>query len=370
LPGDSAAAAYSGPVTVAERRRKVDRLVERCYAGLHVAELQAETLRRLRGLMGIDAAFFATVDPATILFTSVVSEAPLDQLTPLFLDNEFGHDDVNKFAELAAGSDHVRSLDQATDGDRRTSDRYVDVMEPVQLGDELRAALVSGQRCWGVLCLHRTESSSGFSDAEVKLVRRLAPHLAEGLRRALVLDGIATARSGTRGPGIIVLDDDMAVTSMNAEAERWMAELVDPAWIDLGHGSLPAAVFAAATAMARADDAGRGTAPAVRLRATDGRWLTLHASRLSGATGDGQTAVVVEAARGADVASIYLDALGLTPAQTRVASLVLQGRSTQQIINELRISSHTVQEHLRAVFDKLGVASRRELVATLLGDHR
>jgi DNA-binding CsgD family transcriptional regulator len=48
---------------------------------------------------------------------------------------------------------------------------------------------------------------------------------------------------------------------------------------------------------------------------------------------------------------------------------VLLGRSTQQIVSELHISSHTVQEHLRAVFDKLGVASRRELVATLLGDH-
>ena len=66
---------------------------------------------------------------------------------------------------------------------------------------------------------------------------------------------------------------------------------------------------------------------------------------------------------------MYLDALGLTPAQTRVASLVLRGRSTREIVNELRISSHTVQEHLRAVFDKLGVASRRELVATLLGTH-
>ena len=93
-----------------------------------------------------------------------------------------------------------------------------------------------------------------------------------------------------------------------------------------------------------------------------------HASRLRGPAG-GHTAVVLEAARPADVASLYLDALGLTPAQSRVASLVLQGRSTQQIVNELRISSHTVQEHLRAVFDKVGVASRRELVAHLLGDH-
>ncbi len=368
-------------MTVIERRRQVDRLAKRCYAGLEVGALQSEVLWGLREVMSIDAAFFATVDPATILFTSVITEAPLDAATPLFLENEFGHDDVNKFTALASVGDQVRSLDQATNGDRSTSDRYLDVMAPMELGDELRAALVSKGRCWGVLCLHRADATTGFSDEEIALVRLLAPHLAEGLRRALVVSGVVPSRPGTRGPGIIVLDDDMAITSINEEAEWWMAELVDPAWIDLGNGSLPAAVFAAAAVLARVehDDAPTGTpAPpppsrpppaAIRLRSADGQWLTLHASRLTGVGGE-QTAVVLEPARPADVASIYLDAIGLTPAQTRVASLVLQGRSTQQIVNELRISSHTVQEHLHAVFEKLGVASRRELVATLLGDHR
>jgi DNA-binding CsgD family transcriptional regulator len=63
---------------------------------------------------------------------------------------------------------------------------------------------------------------------------------------------------------------------------------------------------------------------------------------------------------------LLLDAHGLTPAQQRVTALVLQGRSTHQIVRELRISAYTVQEHLRAAFDKFGVGSRRELIATLL----
>ena len=353
---------------MAERRRHIDRLAERCYAGLEVRALQAEVLGGLRQVMSIDAAFFATVDPATILFTSVIAEAPLGAATPLFLENEYGHDDVNKFTALASAGDPVRSLDQATAGDRSTSDRYLDVMAPMNLGDELRAALVSKSRCWGVLCLHRADGTTGFSEEDVALVRALAPHIAEGLRRALVVSGVVTSRAGRAGPGSSSSTTTWRSRSINDEAQRWMAELIDPAWVDVGNGALPAAVFAAAAVVALAEE-GRAAPPsAIRLRATDGQWLTLHASRLA-SVGGAQTAVVLEPARPADVASIYLDALGLTPAQTRVASLVLLGRSTQQIVSELHISSHTVQEHLRAVFDKLGVASRRELVATLLGDH-
>ncbi|MGH9223651.1 MAG: hypothetical protein ACRD2W_07650 [Acidimicrobiales bacterium] len=67
-------------MTVAERKRQVDRLAERCYAGLDVATLQHAVLQGLRRLMSIDAAFFATVDPATILFTSLHAEEPLNHV--------------------------------------------------------------------------------------------------------------------------------------------------------------------------------------------------------------------------------------------------------------------------------------------------
>jgi DNA-binding CsgD family transcriptional regulator len=261
----------------------------------------------------------------------------------------------------------VNSLDRATAGDRPASARYSEVMAPLELGDELRAALVSGGRCWGVMCLHRADSPLGFSVDEIALVRRLVPHVAEGLRRAVVVQAM-TAASGTipSGPGVVLLDDEMSVTSMNQQAEQWLADLGDTGWTGTGGDRLPVLIYTAAARAALADLATETIAPTTRFRTNSGQWLTVHTSRLRGPSG-WQTAVVLESARPVEMASLFLEAHGLTPAQSRVATLVLQGRSTRQIVNELHVSTYTVQEHLKAVFDKFGIGSRRELVATLLG---
>jgi DNA-binding CsgD family transcriptional regulator len=348
-------------------KRQVTVLIGRCYAGLDAASLRDEVLRRLRRIMTVDAAFFGTVDPQTLLFTSAAADDPLRAATPLFLDNEYGHGDVNKFAALAAAADPVSSLDRATRGQRADSARYREVMSPLGLGDELRAALISGNQCWGTMCLHREDASHGFDDREVDLIRRIAPHVAEGLRRAITLGPLpaaAVAAAETAGPGMIVLDYDLTVMSLNAEAAQWLAEIDVADWP--ASSELPVAVYAAAARLARLEE---GAAPqlsaSVRLRSRSGQWLSLHASRLGGPPAP-QIGVVIAPAPAAQVSSLLLSAYGLTGAQSRVVALVIKGHSTRQIVGELHISAHTVQEHLTAAFDKFGVRSRRELVAAML----
>ena len=343
--------------------RQIGELIRRCYVGLDAVQLRDEVLRRLRPIVSIDAAFFATVDPATLLFTSALAEEPLGTATPMFLDNEFGQDDVNKFASLAEGSDQVGSLDHATIGERAMSQRYREVMSPMHLGDELRAALVIKGRCWGVLCLHREQSPHGFSVREIRLIRRIAPHIAEGLRRAVVLESGQRTLSGRAGAGIVVLDEGLSLVSMNPAAELWLDEIADGTEPQDG---LPIALYAAAARLAATDQGAIDVSSEVRLRTGRGEWLALRASHLFGQSGR-QTAVVLEPATSDEMSSLVLDAHGLTPAQERVASLVLRGHSTKEIVGRLEISANTVQEHLGAVFEKFGVRSRRELVALLLG---
>ena len=97
-----------------------------------------------------------------------------------------------------------------------------------------------------------------------------------------------------------------------------------------------------------------------------GRWLHLHASRLHGPPGEQRIAVVVKTAETSSTVPLLLSAHGLSPREAEVAKLVLRGTSTRAISHALHISGHTVQDHLKTVFDKVGVHSRRELVGHLL----
>jgi DNA-binding CsgD family transcriptional regulator len=56
---------------------------------------------------------------------------------------------------------------------------------------------------------------------------------------------------------------------------------------------------------------------------------------------------------------------GLTPAQQRVAELVLVGMTNRQIAETLYMSRRTVETHLTKMYRELGVKSRAQLISTM-----
>src|ERR687889_239883 len=305
-------------------------IIRLCHAGLDSRTFRVETVRRLRKVIPVDVSFFATADPATLLFTSAVVDDILARATPQFIENEFLKDDSVKFTRLARGVSPADSLGLATKGELARSPRYQEILAPMDLGDELRAALVVGSKCWGFMCLHRERSSRNFTPAEAAFLAKLTPHLAQGLRTTLLIGGAQATSLPPEGPGLLLLGDDLLL-----ELER-------------GGSHAPPDLM-----------------PRTRLRTASGRWLVLHASRLRAQNTEGRIAVIFEEARPSEIAPLIVDAYGLTKREGEITKLVLRGLSTAEVSEELYITSNTVRDHFKGIFDKVGVRSRRELVGQI-----
>ena len=152
---------------------------------------------------------------------------------------------------------------------------------------------------------------------------------------------------------------------MTPAAERWLSELIaaEPA-----EGDLPAVVNSVAyRALLAARGGARGSARA-RVPTSAGTWLVVHGSVI-GDPAEGRTAVILEPAHAPELAPLIVAAHGLTTREREVTQHVLQGLSTSEIAGRLHLSEYTVQDHMKAIFDKVGVHSRRELVAQIFFQH-
>jgi len=105
-----------------------------------------------------------------------------------------------------------------------------------------------------------------------------------------------------------------------------------------------------------------------RARTRSGRWLVVRGSVL-GEGANARTAVVIEPAGSPEIAPLIADAYGLTDRERALTELVARGHPTSEIADRLHLSPYTVQDHLKAIFDKVDVGRRGELVARLFFDH-
>jgi DNA-binding CsgD family transcriptional regulator len=352
---------------VIQRERLRRELIAACYEGLDSVALRRKALRLLSAAVPIDGAFFATADPVTLLHTTAVTANMSAELSTQFLRNEFAVGDVNKWRELAGAHIPVNGLDRATRGDRLRSPRYAEILRPIGFGDELRAVLRTRDSCWGLLCLHREDAVSGFSPTETAFVAGLVPHLAEGLRTA-VLAETATTELADDGPGVALIDEEGTVAAATPTAAKLLAELADA---DQPRATgLPIAATAVLERLrALTDtDTANGIVPRLTARTATGRWVVLHASRLTTQPGaKPQTTLVIEPAGPKHLAATIVAAYGLTPRESQITQRLLRGLPVKRIATECRISQHTAQDHCKAIFTKAGVNSRAELMATVFG---
>lgn len=347
-------------------QRAADKITRLCAEPRDLVSLWQELTEVLVGAVPhFWTPCFYTLDPASLMMTSHFHRG-LDEFPREWLANEYYRDDVNQIADVARSLSGISTLHEATNGDPASSPRWHRNM--TMGGDQELVARLrtrSGE-VWGALGLYRAPGEPKFTQLEKSFVLSVAPVLAEGVRCALLL-GQAREPEFADSPGLLILNDRWDLESATPGVERWLAELPDGDW---DSGRLPSSVVAlAGRALNLTENPSRGTDIAVsRVLSRTGTWVVLHGACLT-STGDRRIAIIVEPANPSRLYPLLMSAYGLTEREKDVTKLVLQGASTSRIATDLVVSAHTVQQHLKNIFEKTGVHSRRDLVGKVFFAH-
>ena len=353
---------------LAERVRRDVEVV--ASAGLDLPTFLAEVDASIRRVLRPVATCAATVDPSTSLLTGTYKYGDLHGRDEHDLEwglIEYGGEETTSFLDLAATAQRVVGMHLATGGDLSRSLRLRECIQPFYgYGDELRLIASVDGRMWGALAFFRSPDDDPFSDADVEFASTLSTMLANGFRSGL-LTRAADGAIGDHGfgPAVIIVGADDQVSQISVGAEERLRQVITS-----DHSAGPVGTIAALVATARRYAKGQvAVVPRSRLRLRDGRWVVLQASPMASRAGvTGDVVITIEDARPPEIVPLVVEAVGLTARERDVTQLVLQGVETKDIASALHLSAYTVQDHLKAIFTKAGVRSRRELMAKVFFD--
>ncbi|HSO63675.1 MAG TPA: helix-turn-helix transcriptional regulator [Ornithinibacter sp.] len=352
----------------AERVRRDVEVVAR--AGLDIDTFLAESVESLHRAVPWVAACLATVDPSTELLTGTRKFGDLqgrDSHDHEWGLIEYGTIEETAFSEMSRAGVAATGVHASHGGDTARSHRMSAFMRPhFGYGDEMRVLFRDGAQVWGGAALFREPDSGPFLPEEIAFAGSLSAVFAAGVRTGLLARTAATGTTAeATGPTVLIVgaDDEIKQTSMGAEAR--LAELESPT-----HNARWTGIISSLVAAARRYARGETSVPPrSRVRSRSGMWLVLHATPLLGPQGaSGDVVVTVEEARPPEIVPLVVAAFDLTQRERDVTQLVLQGVDTKEIAATMHVSAYTVQDHLKSVFDKADVRSRRELIARIYFD--
>ena len=345
-----------------------------CLMGLDPTTLRQRVTERLRRPVPFEAYAAFTMDPSNGLITHALQTIGGEGGLRVYLERVFFEDDVLGFDWMVRNRLPAGLLSEATKGKLEKAPRYRELVGPEGYGYELRGAFSTGTQLWGGLALWREKGRPDFAARQVALMRRVAPHIAAGLRAASLQQELHDDQVGDDDlAGVLVLDRQGIVVQHNAAAERRLREIGNLGGRWRESEGLPAPIWTVLGALKRSlspeTDRDLNSSPYLRVRASSGRWLTLQASRTEPThTRHAGSVVIIAPAGPKEVLRLSALGYGLSPREQEVVDLVVRGASTRRISQALYISENTVKDHLKNIFGKVGVGERRTLVKQLYLD--
>lgn len=272
------------------------------------------------------------------------------------------------------------------DGDAMRTEYFNDFLRPLGVLHAIGMVPFRSGSVIALVSLMRRLGAPSFAEADFALLARFMPHLqrAISIHRRLESVDLAQAAAGEvldgMPIGVALLDAAERVLFLNRHARA----LVDAGdGLVLGRDGLAAAHPDEAAALRRliagacGTGCGRGLAPGGTLgvtRPSGRRALTVLVAPLrarpSELTSELPAAVVFigdPERRVEGVGDLLRRLYGLTRAEARVATQLLEGRRTEELAEHLGITLLTARTHVKRVLAKVDVRSQAELVRVLLG---
>ncbi|MCR2826295.1 helix-turn-helix transcriptional regulator [Microbacterium sp. zg.Y909] len=350
-------------------RRARDEIDVMSRAGFALPAFAAQAIDALGRAVGFAASCLSTIDPTTAMVAGALKTGALADRNDGDRDwaqIEYGRDDPTAYRALLARGEVVATAHTATSGVIERSPRMSELMTPLfGFHDEARVLLADRTGPWGGLALFRSADDRPFTLAETGFLAALAPALTRGIRTGLLAGTARHDEAASVGPAVIVVDARDRIVQCSDAAAAAMKRLA----ADSAPGDPLVSVQALVTAVRRVARGDAERMPRLRMRRGDGVWLLLQAAPLAGEGRSGDVVVTIEHAHPQDVIDLVGAAYGLTAREGEVLRLVLQGADTRAIAGTMRVSPYTVQDHLKSIFAKVGVASRRELASRVSFDH-
>jgi DNA-binding CsgD family transcriptional regulator len=232
----------------------------------------------------------------------------------------------------------------------------LDIMAGEGWSSEMRLALVDRGALWGTLVLLRERGRPPFTPADIQSAQQIVAPLAESLRRYVTRATPHPVRS-TMPPGLLIVDEADTITSVTPTGRDWLRVCFPNLALD-NDDDLSITLWNFASAARHESGAVLSRIP------TAHGWIALQAQHLAG-TRRGEVAVTVQPATAGQLLPAVTAWYGITPRERTVVDQVLEGRSSKQISRSLNLSPHTTNDHLKAIYRKIQVSGRSELIATL-----
>jgi DNA-binding CsgD family transcriptional regulator len=322
------------------------------------AALRLEAIAYLQRTIGFDRWCWPLADPETLVTSSGLAVHNFGSSVPRSLELEYSVDGFAAKQLIARRARPVASLQGETNGDVARSPRWDEVLRPAGIGDVAILACRDSQGCWGWIELYRDSADPAFDEGELDLLESIGPEMGSALRRHAMPRAGATEKA--TAPGTLVLDRDLRLVSWTPSARSWI-DALPSAEMFARWGMLPSVVYPTAVLARSQDDA---QAARALVQAADGRWVTIEAAALEGER-EGEVAVHLRSATPTETFELLCRVYALSRRERELVSLLVAGLDTRAIAKRLFISPHTVQDHLKSVFSKIGIHSRRELLARL-----